>query len=235
MTDGRCYLCGEIYTKRGMNRHIRSCLPAGGKRTNAVVLRIIGTHREDYWIHTLVDRETTLATLDSFLRGFWVECCHHLSTFEISGIDYSNDNPGALGSEPQRGRSMDVSVGTVMDRHTIEEFSYVYDWGSSTNLTLSVVDTGSWELSGVSSESGEDLSTGYDGVGLLTRNEQPPRECTTCGEQAKQICQECLMGRVRDAFYCEACAHEHDCEHSRFLPVVNSPRSGVCGYRSSQT
>ncbi len=231
MTDGQCYLCGEMYTKRGMNRHLRSCLPTGGEGTNAVVLRIVGTYREDYWIHTLVDRETTLATLDSFLRRFWVECCNHLSTFEISGIDYNNDNPGTFGSRPQQGRSMDVELGTVMDQHTIEEFSYVYDWGSSTNLTLSVVDTGSWELSRIRSESEEDLSTGYDGVSLLTRNEQPDRECTTCGEQAKQICQECLVRRGPDALYCEACAHEHDCEHPRFLPVVNSPRSGVCGYR----
>jgi len=230
MTDGQCYLCGETYTKRGMNRHLRSCLTTGKEGTNAVVLRITGTHRGDYWIHTLIDRETTLATLDSFLRDFWVECCHHLSTFDISGTDYNTDNPGAFGSRPQRGRSMDVSLGTVQDRHTIKEFSYVYDWGSSTHLTLSVVETGSWKLSSISSESKEDPPIGYDGLLLLTRNEQPDRECSTCGGQAEQICQECLMRRGPDAFYCEACADEHDCEHPRFLLVMNSPRSGICGY-----
>lgn len=26
MTDGTCVLCGDSYTKRGMTRHLRSCL-----------------------------------------------------------------------------------------------------------------------------------------------------------------------------------------------------------------
>jgi len=230
MTDGRCYLCEDTYTKRGMNRHLRSCLPPSEGGTNAVVIRIRGTHRDDYWIHTLVDRETTLARIDSFLRDFWVECCHHLSTFQIGRVDYSNDNPGVLGSEPQRGRSMDISLGAVLDRHTVEEFSYVYDWGSSTHLTLSVVETGSWGLSAIDSDSAADVSTGYDGLLVLTRNEPPRRECASCGDPADVICQDCLMGRDPDAFYCQECADEHDREHPRFLPVVNSPRSGVCGY-----
>jgi hypothetical protein len=230
MTDGQCYLCGETYTKRGMNRHLRSCLPASEGETDSVVLRISGTHRDDYWIHTLVDQATTLVTMDSFLRDFWVECCGHLSTFQIGSVDYNNDNPGSPTSEPQRGQSMDVSLGAVLDRHTVEEFSYVYDWGSSTHLTLSVVETGRWDLSTLNSDSEEDVSTEYEGLLLLTRNDQPTRECTSCSEPAEQICQECLMRRGPDAFYCQACADDHDCAHPRFLPVVNSPRSGVCGY-----
>jgi hypothetical protein len=230
MTEGQCYLCGETYTKRGMNRHLRSCLPASEGGTDSVVLRVSGTHRDDYWIHTLVSRETTLATLDSFLRDFWVECCHHLSTFQLGDIDYNNDNPGMLGSEPQRGRSMDISLGEVLDRHTVEEFSYVYDWGSSTHLTLSVVETGSWVLSTIDPDSEEDVSTGDEGLLPLTRNEQPHRECADCGESAAQICQGCLMRRGPDAMYCQTCADDHECDRPRFLPVVNSPRSGVCGY-----
>ena len=230
MTDGQCYLCGETYTKRGMNRHLRSCLPAPETGTNAVVLRISGTQRSDYWIHTLLDRETTLLTLDSFLREFWVECCHHLSSFEVAGTDYKNDSPGVLGAKSQRGQSMDISLGTVLDRHTAEEISYVYDWGSSTNLTLSVVETGQLELSTLASDSEEDISTSHEGLLLLTRNELPDRECASCGDAAEQICQGCLHRRGPDALYCQACADGHDCGRPQFLPVVNSPRSGVCGY-----
>lgn len=231
MTDGQCYLCGETYTKRGMNRHLRSCLPPSEQDNQSIVLRIRGTHRDEYWIHTLVTRETSLATLDSSLRDFWVECCHHLSTFQIGDVDYNNDNPGAFGSRPQRGRSMDISLGAVLDRHTVEEFSYVYDWGSSTHLTLSVVETGSWDLSTLDPVSDETIWTGYEGLLLLTRNEQPNRECASCGEPADLICQGCLRRRGPDAVYCEACADDHDCDRPQFLPVVNSPRSGVCGYR----
>ncbi len=230
MTTGQCYLCGETYTKRGMNRHLRSCLPPSADGSHSIVLRISGTHRGDYWIHLLVDRETTLSALDSFLRDFWVECCHHLSSFEIGNVDYSNDNPSALGSEPQRGKSMDISLGDVLDRHTVEEFSYVYDWGSSTHLTVSIVEIGSWMLSMIDSDSEEDTSTGYQGLSLLTRNEHPQRECTSCGDPADQICQGCLRRRGPDALYCQACADDHNCDRPQFLPVMNSPRSGVCGY-----
>lgn len=232
MTDGTCYRCGQSYTKRGMNRHLRSCLPDGSDSSDTALLRIVGTHRDEYWIHTLVDGETTLAALDSFLRDFWLECCHHLSSFQFDRARYDNDNPGVLGSEPQsRGQSMDVSLGTVLDRHRVEEFSYVYDWGSSTKLTLEVVETGEWDLSTIASMSETDLSTSYEGLLVLTRNEQPERDCDSCGDPADQLCQECLMGRRSGGLYCDSCADEHDeCGYPRFLPVVNSPRSGVCGY-----
>lgn len=231
MTDGVCFVCGETYTKRGMNRHLRSCLPDPEGNDGAVLMRIVGTDRTDYWIHALVDEDVTLATLDSFLRGFWLECCQHLSSFQVGGVDYRNEHPGVRGSQPQgRGRSMDVTLDTALNGGRIEEFSYVYDWGSSTRLTLSVVETGAWDLSAIDATSEEDGSTGYDGVLLLTRNEQPERVCGSCGESATHICQACLMVRGPEAMYCEECAAEHDCGRPRFLPVMNSPRSGVCGY-----
>lgn len=125
---------------------------------------------------------------------------------------------------------MDISLGDVLDRHTVEEFSYVYDWGSSTHLTVSIVEIGSWMLSMIDSDSEEDTSTGYQGLSLLTRNEHPQRECTSCGDPADQICQGCLRRRGPDALYCQACADDHNCDRPQFLPVMNSPRSGVCGY-----
>lgn len=231
MTDGQCFLCGEVYTKRGMNRHLRSCLPESDGESSVYLLRTVGTHRDDYWIHTLLGEDVRLGQLDSFLRKFWLECCHHLSSFQIGRTDYDNENPGILGSRPQgRGRSMDVRLGTALDGGRIEEFSYVYDWGSSTRLTLSIVETGDWELSEIHSSSENDVSTGYDGILLVTRNSQPPRECRSCGESAEYLCQECLLSRGPEAMYCEGCADEHDCRHPRLMPVVNSPRSGVCGY-----
>ncbi len=31
----------------------------------------------------------TLADLDDFLRGIWLECCGHLSSFDIEGVTYT--------------------------------------------------------------------------------------------------------------------------------------------------
>lgn len=232
MTDGQCFFCGEVYTKRGMNRHLRSCLPESDGECSACLLRAVGTHREDYWIHMLVRENVTLTKLDSYLREFWLECCNHLSSFQIGGTDYDNENPGIAGSAPQgREQSMGIPLGTALEDGGIDEFGYVYDWGSSTRLTLSVVETGGWELSEIASSSENDVSTGHDGILLVTRNDQPPRECRFCGEPAEYLCQECLMRRGPEAMYCEDCTDEHDCARPRFMPVVNSPRSGVCGYR----
>jgi len=33
----------------------------------------------------------------------------------------------------------------------------------------------------------------------------------------------------KEAFYCDECGTEHDCEEEMMLPVLNSPRMGVCG------
>jgi hypothetical protein len=33
-----------------------------------------------------------------------------------------------------------------------------------------------------------------------------------------------------EEFYCEKCLAENECEEEMALPVVNSPRMGVCGY-----
>ena len=44
-----------------------------------------------YWMHLQVAVDTTLATLDRFLRDTWLECCGHLSVFRISGLNYYVD------------------------------------------------------------------------------------------------------------------------------------------------
>lgn len=48
-------------------------------------LRIAGTRRSDYWINLAVEADTTLVTLDSFLRKFLLDWCGYLSAFAIVG------------------------------------------------------------------------------------------------------------------------------------------------------
>jgi hypothetical protein len=67
MTDGECYICGDSYTKRGMSRHLQACLPESDESTTTYHLRIVGAQRSDYWLHLLVEAETALSNLDSFL------------------------------------------------------------------------------------------------------------------------------------------------------------------------
>lgn len=93
------------------------------------------------------------------------------------------------------------------------EFDYAYDFGSTTELEGKVISTRSGKLS--------------KSIRLLARNNLPEEvKCTTCQQPAEVICSVCYD------FCCQKCKKKHDsCEDEDFmLPVVNSPRMGVCGY-----
>lgn len=234
MTDGDCHLCGETYTKRGMSRHLRACLPDGDGE-NTLHLRIAGDRRTDYWIHLALERETTLATLDSFLRRLWLECCSHMSAFTIGNTRYENpytDDEPALGLGADR-RSMDVPIGSIVDADA--EFAYEYDFGSTTALAIRVVDVGGWDIERLEEQGTDGVTAGPDEIALVARNHEPKIACGSCSESAAKVCQTCLWQRGPDAWMCEACAdaHEDDCDRPAYLPKVNSPRTGVCAYTGS--
>jgi hypothetical protein len=65
-------------------------------------------------------------------------------------------------------------------------------------------------------------------IRVLARNEPPVIPCDKCGKPATQVCTQCM--HAGEGWLCDACAAQHDCEDPMFLPVVNSPRVGVCGY-----
>ena len=95
-------------------------------------------------------------------------------------------------------------------------FTYEYDFGSTTRLNLKVVG-----LRGHATK-------GYT-VELLARNDTPQIVCERCGGlAATRVCPQCMY--QGDGWICEACAAEHECGEDYLLPVVNSPRVGVCAY-----
>jgi hypothetical protein len=96
------------------------------------------------------------------------------------------------------------------------KFSYEYDYGSTTELQLRVVGL-------------RERGTPDGEVQLLARNEEPEVMCQGCKQRpATQICVECdCRGK---GWLCEASAAEHACGDETMLPVVSSPRAGVCGY-----
>lgn len=92
---------------------------------------------------------------------------------------------------------------------------YEYDFGDTTQLKITVV--------GYSRRPKQRVA-----VRLLGRNEVYHFACQKCGKYADYFCNECAW-RDKNSFFCGDCAENH--EHKRMLlPVVNSPRMGVCGY-----
>lgn len=90
-----------------------------------------------------------------------------------------------------------------------DKFRYDYDFGSTTTLLLRVVAA---RLGAPSRHP----------VRLLALNDQPRFPCSHCGAEATWV--DTLSG----VDVCDACLTEHDEEMC--LPLVNSPRAGVCAY-----
>ncbi len=93
---------------------------------------------------------------------------------------------------------------------------YEYDFGSTTELKISVAGWGRrpWQ---------------DNAVRLLGRNEPFHYVCQHCGKEADCICIDCAW-KKENPFLCEACIPKHNHGDDMLLPVVNSPRMGVCGY-----
>ena len=49
-------------------------------------------------------------------------------------------------------------------------------------------------------------------------------ECRFCNKIATQTCSLCWED------YCDKCIEAHKCGEDYVMPIVNSPRTGVCGY-----
>jgi hypothetical protein len=156
-------------------------------------------------LHLAVPSNAQLDVLDEYLRRIWLECCGHLSAFQISRDEYhSHAQFGAKG--------MGVALSRVAPAGT--SFSHVYDFGTSTFLTLRSI--GETEVAS-------------DGIVLLARNDAPEILCVACSSPATQV------GPTPDDWnmttgYCDDCALQTGEDAEELLPVVNSPRSGVCGY-----
>ncbi len=93
---------------------------------------------------------------------------------------------------------------------------YDYDFGDTTQLKITVVGYGRRPRQKTA-------------VRLLGRNEAPHFACQKCGKRADYICLDCAWAD-HSPFLCEACLQEHEHRNDTLLPVVNSPRMGVCGY-----
>jgi hypothetical protein len=118
---GICALCGKRTTKAAMTRHLGSCLaehePSRGKAARLLRLRVEDAFSPIFWMDVEMKAGATLEELDDFLRGEWLECCGHLSNFDIDGISYTVTS--CYGKGPLSGfadpidRTMKVKLGPI--------------------------------------------------------------------------------------------------------------------------
>jgi hypothetical protein len=224
---GACELCGEDVSRRNAQSHASRCAPAhdlrNGPPQDLVQLRAMAPGLPAYWLDLEAKADAKLEALDAFLRRIWLECCGHLSAFTVGatryfsrGYELGSSGFGVFGGHRPVERSMNARLRDALPV-VGERFEYEYDFGSTTTLQLKVIG----ERTG---------RPGRHAVRLLARNTPPAWPCAVCGQPAAVVCAYCLSGD-RNAFVCATHESEHACgETEGFLPVVNSPRVGVCGY-----
>lgn len=210
---GKCNLCGGSFSRASMTRHLMTCSRPGPSQTSqdnqSFHLFVEDRYDKVYWMHLAAPVEAPLSRVDAFLRRIWLECCGHLSAFTIEGRRYASGPMKEFGES-----GMGARLSRLLEPGVV--FSYEYDYGSTTELNLKVLAL-------------RDQGTKRGPIELLARNEAPQVACERCGNQpATQVCTECVCNG--QGWLCESCAEDHECGTEMCLPVVNSPRVGVCGY-----
>ena len=212
-TKGKCPKCGKMYAAAQAGTHLLACTlqsdVLSASITEGYLIRISWSEQPGmYWIFATIPKNASLGLLDTFLRGIWLECCGHLSEFTIGGRRYMSHSESGNPSQ-----SMKNHIGQLLSPGSACQ--YVYDMGSSTDLEIQVV--------------AKIDACQQKKVTILMQNDPPALSCESCKKAASVICSQC--GDTT----CSPCSKKHTCvvdkgDDYMLMPLVNSPRAGVCGY-----
>ena len=241
-SEGKCFFCGKTFAKTGINRHLVTHLKAKiepGKQGKSFFVKVETNKRwgsSPYFLSLWVDGEAKMKDIDFFLRAIWLECCGHMSAFRHPKVksswakmfdtrdayDYFEKGNIAKYEKIMEETEDDIPMSrkaknTLYGGLVLE---YEYDFGSSTELTITVID--------------EYPIKADEKIVLLSRNEPLEIMCSICKKvPATQICSACMY--KEESMFCDKCAKNHAKQCADFAdyasrPVVNSPRMAVCGY-----
>ena len=91
----RCHLCDKAVSAEDVSTHARSCVMAAVQVVfvdndlhprhvgNGTILIWVRGDELRHWMMLAVRPTTSLRQLDQFLRNLWLECCGHMSHFQI--------------------------------------------------------------------------------------------------------------------------------------------------------
>ena len=259
MIPGICNVCQETLFGNEARSHIARCVEFRyGVRTTRAALTgrrrtvhiSVGSPGRPHWMELGVRADTTLHELDRFLRSVWLECCGHLSHFDVGGVVYSMMVPRPqddfeflpMDEHEEQWRHMGRTVGTAISPATW--FEHVFDYGTT---ELELRHAGEFEglvqaLSPMQPWHGRKIV-------VLARN-HPLQSCRLCGRPAQwrivaddddfedpdDDFDDDIFGWEDDEFlywdwddnkntntYCDECAPVDDA----FTVLPNSPREGA--------
>jgi hypothetical protein len=203
-SDGQCLFCGKTFVKADINEHLSTHLKENVKSGQAGKSFLVQVTSEP--TPHFLNLLIDGETAMEFIDKF-------LRDIWLECCGHLSQFEGNVGSK---------NAGNVFKKG--KKLNYEYDFGSPTRLTFTTVD--------------EYPVKADKKIVLLSRNEPVKLMCSTCKKvAATQICSVCMYEKY--AMYCDKCAKKHaknctDFDDYASMPVVNSPRMGVCGYEGGR-
>lgn len=205
-----CYYCDKELNSRNIKSHVKRCKvmhdnieakkKVNNKTREQFIISMVPKYgSKDYCIYISIDKSLTLQDLDSFIRDVWVECCGHLSLFKIDDREFE--------------RTKNIRLSDILNVGI--KFEYEYDFGSTTELKLEVVDSLT-------------VSQDFSRIEIIARSKEVVHKCEQCGADTR------LYDGLNEEWVCESCAEDLDKEYIEEIDYCNSPRDGVCGYCGSK-
>ncbi|MDA3905531.1 MAG: hypothetical protein PF484_05585 [Bacteroidales bacterium] len=204
-SEGKCMFCEQLFSQKEIKKHLAKHL-AELEKTDTVGKTQTYCHIEvtagEMFLYLLVKGNKRMEVIDDFLIGIWLECCGHMSGFGQKNIEIEMDE-----------KVKDIFEPKVKVFHD-------YDYGSTTRVFLTGLKHYNLNMK--------------DDIILLSRNEPLKIMCSICKKKpAVNLCSVCLW--EQDSIFCESCSKKHekicaDFDEYSSMPIVNSPRMGVCGY-----
>ena len=207
--NGICAICKANVSKRGIKKHLQAHLDESGKKQ-----KVAGRQKPPAKLfHLLVEGYGISGD------PYWMHL-KALGSARLRDLDsFLRDTwleccgHMSVFSAGEEEIDMNEKLSDIL--RPGQKWLYEYDMGSTTELALNVIS----EFEGT-------LKKGK--VEILARNDAPKIICNQCQKPATTICADCIYDS--QGWLCDDCAGKHGCDEEMFLPVVNSPRTGVCGY-----
>lgn len=242
VTTGKCSYCLSRFSGNTMEKHLISCesrqnffkefkkitlspKTAGNRRKKVdevtyYLLKISSAEYPEYWLYVDLSEDLTLLNLDSFLRETWLECCGHLSSFIVMEETYESQIDKLTDRDS---KNMRIKLKELLLEKDMN-IGYTYDYGDSTLLNIKVV----------SFQRAITTKNRNKFIKISARNDDINYKCFDCKkEKATEICTICIYekaGGRKQSSFCKSCVTKHECGEEMTSPIVNSPRSGICGY-----
>ena len=208
ISKGICRSCSKEFSEKEIKKHLVEYVENSKVIVKAFLLK---ASADPFWVYFSVSVNKKLIDIDGFLRNLWLECCGHLSLFKIGKATYMSDDSELESNE----KSMNIGVDKILKPRI--KMHYEYDFGTTTELELEVIST---------------IKTDSNKINILARNNIPDFRCGICNAKAEEVCVQCIWDGK--GFVCKKCSKQHKCVEPSFLPILNSPRIGMCGFTGEE-